>query len=61
MLKMKDACENCAKPLPEGSDTAMICSFECTFCCDCVDGPLAGKCPNCGGNLQQRPTRIKTE
>ena len=35
----------------------MICSFECTFCRDCVDTRLGGRCPNCGGNLVARPIR----
>jgi hypothetical protein len=32
-------------------------SFECTFCRDCVDTRLGGRCPNCGGNLVARPIR----
>jgi hypothetical protein len=35
----------------------MICSFECTFCRDCVDNKLGGRCPNCGGNFVPRPIR----
>jgi hypothetical protein len=35
----------------------MICSFECTFCRDCVETRLGGACPNCGGNLVPRPIR----
>jgi len=35
----------------------MICSFECTFCRDCVETRLAQRCPNCGGNLVPRPIR----
>jgi len=35
----------------------MICSFECTFCRDCVETRLGGVCPNCGGNLTPRPIR----
>jgi len=27
----------------------MICSYECTFCRDCVDTVLSNVCPNCGG------------
>ena len=37
---------------------ARICSYECTFCADCADKVFAGVCPNCGGDLQQRPTRL---
>jgi len=57
MLELKPNCENCGRALPHDSDAAMICSYECTFCRECVDGTLSGKCPNCGGNLQPRPTR----
>lgn len=34
----------------------MICSFECTFCKDCVER-LANICPNCGGGFSGRPIR----
>ena len=34
----------------------MICSFECTFCSDCVD-LLQNVCPNCGGGFTARPVR----
>jgi hypothetical protein len=35
----------------------MICTFECTFCTDCVTGVLKNKCPNCGGEFATRPRR----
>ena len=35
----------------------MICTYECTFCRECVEAKLKGVCPNCGGNLSQRPIR----
>ncbi len=35
----------------------MICTYECTFCRDCVDGVLQNVCPNCGGGLVPRPIR----
>lgn len=35
----------------------MICTYECTFCAECVSGLLAGVCPNCGGNFTPRPIR----
>ncbi|HWJ61698.1 MAG TPA: DUF1272 domain-containing protein [Acidimicrobiales bacterium] len=54
---MRDTCERCQAALPPDSDQARICSYECTFCADCVDGPLAGACPNCGGELRARPRR----
>lgn len=58
MLEMKSQCERCAAALPHDSTEALICSYECTFCVDCVRGPLGGVCPNCGGQLQPRPTRL---
>jgi hypothetical protein len=43
--------------LPPDSTEARICSYECTFCADCVDSKLGGKCPNCGGEFVTRPVR----
>lgn len=57
MLAMKPHRERCGRELALDSGDARICSFECTFCVDCADGPLAGSCPNCGGNLERRPLR----
>ncbi|PCJ63583.1 MAG: hypothetical protein COA58_15715 [Bacteroidetes bacterium] len=57
MLEMRPICENCAKPLFNESDEAMICTFECTFCHDCVTNVLQNVCPNCGGGFSIRPTR----
>jgi len=37
----------------------MLCSFECTFCTDCVSEILKNVCPNCGGGFQKRPVRPK--
>ncbi|WP_442960856.1 DUF1272 domain-containing protein [Pseudoalteromonas sp. SWYJZ98] len=34
-----------------------ICSFECTFCFGCAQTVLNNVCPNCSGNLVQRPIR----
>jgi hypothetical protein len=31
---------------------------ECTFCAECADA-LDDRCPNCGGELSDRPTRSK--
>lgn len=59
MLEIRQYCENCAKPLPNDSDEAMICSYECTFCVTCVENILENVCPNCGGGLEKRPTRPK--
>ncbi len=57
MLELRPICENCEKELPNESLEAMICSFECTFCKDCVDNILDNICPNCGGGFEKRPTR----
>ena len=57
MLELRPNCECCDKDLPPESDQAMICTFECTFCRECVDTALRGVCPNCGGNFTERPIR----
>ena len=57
MLQLRPNCECCDVDLPGDSDGAWICSFECTFCTRCASGTLAGKCPNCGGELVRRPRR----
>jgi len=57
MLQLRPTCECCDRPLPADSTDAMICSFECTFCRACATGVLAGRCPNCGGELVARPRR----
>ena len=57
MLQMRPGCECCDRDLPADSSDARICSFECTFCNDCATRRLAGRCPNCGGELLQRPRR----
>jgi hypothetical protein len=57
MLQMRPGCECCDRNLPPDSAEAMICSFECTFCADCVATKLGGECPNCGGGFSPRPLR----
>lgn len=57
MIKIRPTCENCNKPLPPNSTEAMICSYECTFCSDCVNDVLHNVCPNCGGGFEKRPIR----
>ncbi len=57
MLELRPNCECCDRDLPPDSTAARICSFECTFCADCADGVLRGRCPNCGGELVRRPIR----
>ena len=57
MLELRPNCEHCNKPLPPSSTEAMICSFECTFCTDCIATVLGNVCPNCGGGFAARPIR----
>jgi hypothetical protein len=57
MLELRPTCENCNRPLPPDSLEARICSFECTFCADCVERILHNVCPNCGGGFTPRPIR----
>lgn len=57
MLELRPTCEHCNVALPPNSSKARICSFECTFCADCVDGVLGDVCPNCGGGFAPRPIR----
>ena len=57
MLELRPSCEHCNRPLPPDSTEAMICSFECSFCTDCVNTVLDNVCPNCGGGFAPRPVR----
>ena len=57
MLALRPSCECCDRDLPPESRQALICSFECTFCRDCAESRLGGRCPNCGGELVTRPVR----
>lgn len=57
MLELRPGCECCDRDLPGDSADAHICSFECTFCSDCAEQVLHGRCPNCGGELVPRPRR----
>jgi uncharacterized protein len=57
MLQLRPGCECCDRDLPPDAADARICSFECTFCADCVARLPGGRCPNCGGELVPRPRR----
>lgn len=59
MLELRPNCENCNKNLPPNSTEAMICTYECTFCQDCVENVLQNVCPNCSGGFEKRPVRPK--
>ncbi len=58
MLEMRPDCERCGADLPAEAPGAFICSFECTFCAECTDA-LDDRCPNCAGELMDRPTRAQ--
>ena len=57
MLALRPNCECCDRDLPADSLDARICTFECTFCAECADNRLGGRCPNCTGELVRRPIR----
>ncbi|MEQ1725769.1 MAG: DUF1272 domain-containing protein [Sphingopyxis sp.] len=58
MLEMRPDCEKCGVDLPADQPGAFICSYECTFCATCSD-KLDEICPNCGGDLLDRPMRSR--
>lgn len=60
MLELRPNCELCDKDLPATSPEARICSYECTYCSDCVDNVLCNVCPTCGGGFVPRPIRPQT-
>jgi hypothetical protein len=60
-LELRPNCESCDRDLPPESTDARICTFECTFCADCVEQRLSNVCPNCGGGFAPRPIRPATE
>jgi hypothetical protein len=60
-LQLRPNCEYCDKDLPPASLEARICTFECTFCADCVENKLFNVCPNCGGGFVPRPIRPTRE
>ncbi len=56
MLEMRPDCERCGVDLAAELHGAFICSMECTFCAPCTEA-MDDRCPNCGGELTDRPTR----
>ena len=60
-LELRPNCEFCDKDLPPAAADARICTYECTFCADCVENELHDVCPNCGGGFAPRPIRPATE
>jgi hypothetical protein len=60
-LELRPNCERCDRDLPPASNLARICSYECTFCAECVENVLHDVCPNCGGGFTPRPIRPVNE
>jgi uncharacterized protein len=60
-LELRPNCEYCDRDLPPESTLARICTYECTFCAECVDQRLHNVCPNCGGGFAPRPIRPAVE
>lgn len=57
MLQLRPNCELCDVDLPPEAENARICTYECTFCADCVECVLNNVCPNCAGGFVARPIR----
>ena len=57
MLELRPNCELCDRDLPPQAKEARICTYECTYCAECVETVLQNVCPNCGGNFVPRPIR----
>lgn len=55
MLEIRPSCECCDRELAPTSTDVLICTYECTWCRDCAEGVLGGRCPNCDGELVRRP------
>jgi uncharacterized protein len=60
-LELRPNCEYCDRDLPAAASEARICTYECTFCADCVERHLSNVCPNCGGGFAPRPIRPANE
>ena len=61
VLELRPNCEFCDVDLPPDATNARICTYECTFCAECVETKLANVCPNCGGGFTARPIRPAQE
>jgi hypothetical protein len=54
-LELRPNCEYCDRDLPPTSTLIRICTYECTFCSDCIEEVLFDVCPNCRGGFTPRP------
>ena len=60
-LQLRPNCEFCDRDLAPDDLTARICTYECTFCAECVETKIFNVCPNCGGGFAPRPIRPASE
>jgi uncharacterized protein len=60
-LELRPNCEYCYRDLAPASLKARICTYECTFCADCVERHLNNVCPSCGGGFVPRPIQPARE
>ncbi|MFI5530578.1 DUF1272 domain-containing protein [Kitasatospora sp. NPDC051853] len=58
-LEMRGLCERCGTAELAADGPARICSYECSYCVPCADA-MEQVCPNCGGELVDRPRRAVT-
>jgi len=56
-LELRLTCEHCHKALPAHSLEARLCSYEGTFCADCVERVLGNVCLTCEGGFVTRPIK----
>lgn len=59
MLLLRPNCEWWDCDLPPDAPNARICTYECTYCANCVDTVLHNVCATCGGGFTPRPVRPK--
>ncbi len=57
MLELRPNYELCDCDLLPSAENARICSYECTYCADCVGTRVHNVCPTCGGGFVPRPIR----
>jgi hypothetical protein len=57
MLEIRPTCEHFNTSLLFDSQEEMMCTFECTYCKNCLESVLQHLCPNCGGGFSERPIR----
>jgi hypothetical protein len=60
-LELRPNCEFCDVDLPPNSLNARVCTYECTFCADCVEHKLHNVCLHSGGGFAPRPVRPAKE